>query len=44
MPLMALGGLGVISVLSNVAPSQTVALTDAMFKEDYKQAASLQRN
>jgi len=42
MPLMALGGLGVISVLSNVAPSQTVALTDAMFKEDYKQAASLQ--
>lgn len=42
MPLMALGGLGVISVLSNVAPAQTVALTDAMFKEDYKQAASLQ--
>ncbi|MGI6235669.1 MAG: 4-hydroxy-tetrahydrodipicolinate synthase [Christensenellales bacterium] len=42
MPLIALGGLGVISVLSNVAPSQTVALTDAMFKEDYKQAASLQ--
>lgn len=42
MPFMALGGLGVISVLSNVAPAQTVALTDAMFKEDYKQAASLQ--
>ncbi|NLX83366.1 MAG: 4-hydroxy-tetrahydrodipicolinate synthase [Clostridiales bacterium] len=42
MPLMALGGLGVISVLSNVAPKATVALTNAMLAEDFKQAAKLQ--
>lgn len=42
VPLMSLGGLGVISVLSNVAPAQTVAMTDAMLKQDYKEAARLQ--
>lgn len=43
VPLMALGGLGVISVLSNVAPRMTADLTDAMLKKDYGQAAGLQK-
>lgn len=42
VPLMALGGLGVISVLSNVAPQETVALTRAMLREDFKEAAGMQ--
>ena len=42
VPLMALGGLGVISVLSNVAPALTVELTDAMLQQDLKKAAALQ--
>ncbi|NLE69324.1 MAG: 4-hydroxy-tetrahydrodipicolinate synthase [Clostridiales bacterium] len=41
-PLMALGGLGVISVLSNVAPRETVALTRAMQKERYRDGAGMQ--
>ncbi|NLW19810.1 MAG: 4-hydroxy-tetrahydrodipicolinate synthase [Clostridiales bacterium] len=42
VPLMSLGGLGVISVLSNVAPVETVRLTDAMLAQDYQTAARLQ--
>ena len=42
VPLMALGGLGVVSVLSNLAPRQTVALTQAMLQENFKEAAALQ--
>ena len=42
VPLMALGGLGVISVLSNVAPAETVRMTGAMLARDYELAAALQ--
>lgn len=42
VPLMSLGGLGVISVLSNIAPSETVAMTRAMLDGDTKTAARLQ--
>lgn len=42
VPLMSLGGLGVISVISNVAPRQVSDLTDAMLSGDYKEAARLQ--
>lgn len=42
VPLMSLGGLGVISVLSNVAPRETADMTGAMLKGDIQAAASLQ--
>ena len=42
VPIMSLGGLGVISVLSNVAPRQTHDLCQACLNEDYKKAAQLQ--
>ncbi len=42
VPLMSLGGKGVISVLSNIMPSETVALTDAALRGDYVTAAKLQ--
>ena len=42
VPLMSLGGKGVISVLSNIMPSRTVALTDAALRGDYAAAAQLQ--
>jgi len=35
MPFMALGGRGVISVISNIAPQAMLALTDAMQAADY---------
>jgi 4-hydroxy-tetrahydrodipicolinate synthase len=41
-PFVALGGVGVISVLSNVAPAETVALTTAALAGDFKKAAELQ--
>ena len=43
LPVMALGGLGVISVASNVVPGQMKALTDACLAGDYARAAALQR-
>lgn len=42
VPLMALGGLGVISVLSNAAPAETVKMTEAMLAGNYKEAAEWQ--
>lgn len=40
MPLLAVGGAGVISVLSNVAPAQTVAIWNAWQAGDVKGAAA----
>ncbi|MDO5142214.1 MAG: 4-hydroxy-tetrahydrodipicolinate synthase [Eubacteriales bacterium] len=42
VPLMALGGKGVISVLSNVAPQQTHDLTQLCLEGRYPEAAALQ--
>lgn len=42
VPSMALGGLGVVSVLSNICPSQTVAMTNAALAGDFDTAAALQ--
>ena len=42
VPIMSLGGLGVISVLSNVAPKQTHDLCQACLDGDYKKAAQMQ--
>ena len=42
VPLMALGGKGVISVLSNVMPRETVELCDRFFRGDIAGAAELQ--
>lgn len=41
VPIMALGGLGVISVVSNVAPKAMKALTDACLSGDYHRARML---
>ena len=42
VPIMSLGGIGVISVLSNVLPKETVEMTDAMLSGDYVKARDLQ--
>jgi 4-hydroxy-tetrahydrodipicolinate synthase len=42
VPVMSLGGCGVISVLSNVAPAKTKAMTEAALDGDFDTAASLQ--
>ena len=42
VPIMALGGLGVISVLSNVAPKQTHDICKSFLDGDVKKAAKLQ--
>lgn len=42
VPIMSLGGAGVISVLSNVAPEKTIAMTDAALDGDFDTAAALQ--
>ena len=42
VPLMAMGGIGAISVLSNVLPRETVAITDRFFAGDVAGAAELQ--
>ncbi|MBR7122524.1 MAG: 4-hydroxy-tetrahydrodipicolinate synthase [Oscillospiraceae bacterium] len=42
VPLMAVGGLGVISVLSNIAPRQTVELCNRFFAGDLVGAMQLQ--
>lgn len=42
VPLMALGGVGVISVLSNVVPAETVEMTKRFFAGDIAGAAQLQ--
>lgn len=43
VPIMALGGLGVISVASNVAPKEMKSLINACLDGDYVHAAQLQR-
>lgn len=43
VPLMALGGQGVISVMSNVTPDLTVQMTGAMLNGDLQKAAKLQK-
>ncbi len=40
-PLICLGGDGVISVLSNILPAETKAMTDAALNGDYKKAKEL---
>ena len=42
VPMMAMGGKGTISVLSNVVPKESVAMTDACLAGDYAQAAAWQ--
>ena len=42
VPMMAMGAKGTISVLSNVAPREAVAMTDACLAGDYKTAAAWQ--
>ena len=42
VPMMAMGAAGTISVLSNVAPRQSVAMTDACKAGDFKTAAKMQ--
>ena len=42
VPVMSLGGKGVISVLSNICPVQTVAMTEAALAGDFDTAAALQ--
>ncbi len=42
VPMMAMGGAGTISVLSNVAPKESVAMTDACLRGDYAAAAKMQ--
>ena len=44
VPVMALGGSGVISVLSNVAPEKTKAMADAALDGDFDTASALQRD
>ena len=42
VPVMSLGGLGVISVLSNILPEETLAMTRAALDGDFDTAAALQ--
>ena len=42
VPLMALGGVGVISVLSNLLPRETVELCNRFFRGDISGAAEMQ--
>ena len=42
VPMMAMGAAGTISVLSNVAPKEAVAMTDACRAGDFKTAAKMQ--
>ncbi|MBO5199659.1 MAG: 4-hydroxy-tetrahydrodipicolinate synthase [Clostridia bacterium] len=42
IPLMAMGGKGVISVLSNIMPKETIEMCDLMLKGDTKAAADMQ--
>ncbi len=42
VPIMSLGGKGVISVLSNVMPKKTVEICDAFFAGDVKKSCEIQ--
>ncbi|MFH1074912.1 MAG: 4-hydroxy-tetrahydrodipicolinate synthase [Candidatus Firestonebacteria bacterium] len=41
LPIMSVGGKGVISVISNIVPGQVAALTAAYAKKDFKKALEL---
>ncbi|MGE5807392.1 MAG: 4-hydroxy-tetrahydrodipicolinate synthase [Ignavibacteria bacterium] len=41
LPIMALGGEGLVSVLSNVYPKQTAELTKSLLKNDYEKARKI---
>jgi 4-hydroxy-tetrahydrodipicolinate synthase len=43
LPLLALGGRGLISVASNLIPAEMTALTQAGMRDDFKTARDLQR-
>lgn len=42
VPILSMGGSGVISVLSNLMPKETVKMCDLCFNGDYKAAAKMQ--
>ena len=42
VPMLAMGAAGTISVLSNVVPKESVAMTDAFFAGDLQTAAKMQ--
>lgn len=42
VPILSMGGIGCISVLSNVLPAETKAITEAWFRGDVAEAAQLQ--
>ena len=42
VPMMAMGGAGTISVLSNVLPRESVEMAEACLKGDYAKAAQMQ--
>lgn len=42
VPILSMGGMGTISVLSNVVPKKAVEMTDAFFAGDIRRAAALQ--
>ena len=42
VPILSMGGMGCISVLSNLLPAETVAITDKFFAGDVAGAAALQ--
>ena len=42
VPILALGGKGVISVVSNILPKETVEICNSFFKGDVKKSAELQ--
>ena len=42
VPMLSMGGIGCISVLSNVVPKETVAMTDAWFAGNTAEAAAWQ--
>ena len=42
VPMLAMGGAGTISVISNIAPKESVAMTDAFFAGDLAAAAKMQ--
>lgn len=44
VPIISLGGKGVISVTSNIAPAEVCAMCNAALREDFHTAAALQRS
>ncbi|MBR1671530.1 MAG: dihydrodipicolinate synthase family protein, partial [Fretibacterium sp.] len=43
VPILSIGGLGVISVLSNILPAKTVEMCNCFFRGDVAGSAALQR-